>query len=53
MSKTQELVLKRKMVNLTNETYERLRGVGSMGESFDAVINRLIDNMERMKGLEK
>ena len=50
---TTELVIKRKMVNLTTETYERLRTIGKMGESFDDVINRLIDNTDRLQGLEK
>ena len=42
-----EILIKRKMVNLKPETYDRLLGVGSMKESFDEVINRLIDVYEK------
>jgi predicted CopG family antitoxin len=36
----------RKNVNLSEDTYDRLKTFGKFGESFDDLMNRLMDNME-------
>ena len=35
-----------KTIKVKEPTYERLRSYGKMGESFDDLINRLIDKLE-------
>lgn len=37
---------KYKTIKLKKETYERLRSHGNMGESFDDLINRILDEWE-------
>ena len=36
----------RKNINLNEETYDRLKTYGKFGESFDDLLNRLMDNMD-------
>lgn len=37
----------RKTLTITNATYERLKKFGNFGESFDDLLNRLMDNIEK------
>jgi hypothetical protein len=37
-----------KIIRLKPKTHTRLQDLGGKGESFDAVINKLIDNYEKM-----
>ena len=37
----------RKTLTITNATYERLKSFGSFGESFDDLLNKLMDNMKK------
>jgi predicted CopG family antitoxin len=36
----------RKNVNIAEDTYDRLKTFGKFGESFDDLLNRLMDNMD-------
>jgi predicted CopG family antitoxin len=36
----------RKNINVGEATYNRLRDFGKFGESFDDLLNRLMDNMD-------
>ena len=40
---------KRKTITLDEETYKRLGKVGTFGESFDNLINRILDEREGKK----
>ena len=47
MDMTKQSVLKgRKNLNVSDDTYERLKSHGKFGESFDELINRILDVME-------
>jgi hypothetical protein len=43
------LVEGRKSISVGTQTWERLKHFGKFGESFDDLLNRLMDNMERME----
>lgn len=43
------MVTDRKTLTITITTYERLKSFGKFGESFDDVLNKLMDNMEKKK----
>ncbi len=45
-SYSSQIVGARKNVNISEETYGRLKTFGKFGESFDDLLNRLMDNME-------
>lgn len=47
MAKTKLLMHNRKNVNIDGDTYERLKKRGEFGESFDELINRLLDLLEK------
>jgi len=34
-------------IRVHKETHEKLRKIGSMGESFDGVINRIVDSIKK------
>ena len=42
-----------KMIKISLSTYERLRGIGKMGDSFEDVISRLLDENEKIKKSRK
>jgi len=39
----------RKTISVDIETWERLKSFGKFGESFDDLLNRLMDSIERME----
>lgn len=39
----------RKTISIGTETWERLKKLGKFGESFDDLLNRLMDNIEKME----
>jgi predicted CopG family antitoxin len=43
----------RKNLNVADDTYDRLKKHGQFGESFDELINRLLDENEEHKGKSK
>lgn len=43
------MVAGRKTLTISITTYERLKSFGKFGESFDDVLNTLMDNMEKKK----
>lgn len=43
------MVSGRKTLTITDSTYERLKSFGNFGESFDDLLNRLMDNVEKKK----
>lgn len=43
------MVTGRKTLTITIATYERLKSFGKFGESFDDVLNKLMDNMDKKK----
>jgi predicted CopG family antitoxin len=38
----------RKNISIDNQTWERLKTFGKFGESFNDLLNRLMDTIERM-----
>jgi predicted CopG family antitoxin len=36
-----------RQIKIKDETYEELRDIGKMGESFDAVIRKILDHYKR------
>jgi hypothetical protein len=40
-------------IQLTRETKDRLQSYGKMGDSFDSLINRILDQINGMKAEER
>ena len=36
-----------RQIKIRDETYDELRNIGKMGESFDAVISKILDHYKR------
>ena len=45
-------MFKRHTVSLTSNVYARLKNHGQFGESFNDLINRLVSEIEQLKGVE-
>ena len=43
----------RKNISIDEKTWERLKGYGKFGESFDDLINRLLSEIDQLKGANK
>ena len=50
---TKETMGGRKNLNIAEDTYDRLRKRGKFGESFDDLLNRLLNELEESEGKEK
>jgi len=46
----EELMTNYKNIKIYEETHARLRSHGNMGESFDDLINRILDDWEKEQG---
>jgi hypothetical protein len=48
-NRNQAMVESRKTLSIGIETYQRLKGFGKFGESFDDLFNRILDELEECK----
>jgi predicted CopG family antitoxin len=52
-SLTKQSLKGRKNLNVSDETYDRLKKHGMFGESFDELINRILNENDEHKGKSK
>jgi predicted CopG family antitoxin len=48
-----EVMIDRKNINVSIETYERLKKFGVFGESFDDLLTRFMDHMDKCERIKK
>ena len=48
-NRNQAMVESRKTLSIGVETYQRLKGFGKFGESFDDLFNRILNELEECK----